>query len=89
MLRLSPNPSRAGEIMNATQLIADCALSMRAVAENVPSPCISVCRMDAARILCEGCWRTLDEIRRWSACGDNEKKAIWALIEQRVAAKTL
>ena len=75
--------------MNATQLIADYAISVRAMVENIPSPCISVCRMDAAQMLCEGCWRTIDEISHWSACGNNEKKAIWALIEQRVAAITL
>jgi len=44
--------------------------------------------MDAAGTLCEGCLRTLEEIRRWSASSDFEKKAIWALIEQRIAATT-
>ena len=39
---------------------------MSAVTEPVPSPCISVCRMDAASGLCEGCLRTLDEIAAWS-----------------------
>jgi uncharacterized protein len=72
--------------MSATQLIADHAILVRAMAENVPSPCQSVCRMDAGRALCGGCWRTLDEIRRWSSCSDSEKRAVWALIEQRVAA---
>jgi uncharacterized protein len=77
------------ESMSATQLIADRAILVRDLAQNVPSPCQSVCRMDAALVFCEGCWRTIDEIRRWSACDDIEKKAIWALIEQRVAATTL
>ena len=74
--------------MIATKLIADRAILVRAMAENVPSPCMSVCRMDAARILCEGCLRTIDEIRLWSSCNDAEKKAVWSLIEQRVAATT-
>ena len=74
--------------MIATKLIAYRAILVRAMAENVPSPCMSVCRMDAARILCEGCWRTIDEIRLWSSCSDAEKKAVWSLIEQRVAATT-
>ena len=30
-----------------------------------PSPCINVCRMDAASGLCEGCARTLAEIAGW------------------------
>lgn len=74
--------------MIAAKLIADRAILVRAMAENVPSPCVSVCRMDADRILCEGCWRTIDEIRHWSSCSDAEKKAVWSLIEQRVAATT-
>ena len=28
----------------------------------VQSPCINICKMDAANGLCTGCWRTLDEI---------------------------
>ena len=74
--------------MVTAQLMADRALAVRVMAGNVPSPCISVCRMDAAGTLCEGCLRTLEEIRHWSASSDFEKKAIWALIEQRVAATT-
>jgi len=74
--------------MVAAQLMADRALAVRVMAGNVPSPCISVCRMDAAGTRCEGCLRTLEEIRRWSASSDFEKKAIWALIEQRIAATT-
>jgi len=74
--------------MSATSQLADRARSVRGLTENVPSPCQSVCRMDSALVLCEGCWRTLDEIRRWSSCNDSEKKAVWALIEQRVAATT-
>jgi predicted Fe-S protein YdhL (DUF1289 family) len=49
----------------------------------VPSPCISVCRMDAASGLCVGCLRTLDEIAAWGTLGDDAKRAIWRLIEQR------
>jgi len=77
------------EPMSATKLLADRAVSVRALAENVPSPCQAVCRMDASHVFCEGCWRTLDEIRRWSSCSDGEKKLVWTLIEQRVAATAL
>ena len=41
------------------------------------SPCISVCRMDAATGLCEGCFRTLEEIAAWSRMDDTEKRAVW------------
>lgn len=47
----------------------------------VESPCISVCNMNADTALCEGCWRTLDEIAGWSVMSDDEKRA--ALTEVR------
>lgn len=40
---------------------------------SVESPCISVCRMDGASKLCEGCLRTLDEIACWGGMTDPEK----------------
>jgi len=52
----------------------------------VPSPCISVCRMNADTALCEGCFRTLDEIACWSMLPDAEKQAVWRQIEERAAA---
>lgn len=49
----------------------------------LPSPCISVCQMDAATGLCEGCTRTLNEIAAWSGYSEREKRAVWLRIEQR------
>lgn len=52
----------------------------------VPSPCTSVCRMNGATGLCEGCFRTLDEIVAWSRVGDegeDGKRSIWSKIQQR------
>lgn len=56
--------------------------------DGVPSPCLSVCRMDPASGLCEGCLRTLDEIAAWGALPDEERRAVWQLIEQRAGAWT-
>ncbi|MBG6079606.1 putative Fe-S protein YdhL (DUF1289 family) [Rubrivivax gelatinosus] len=51
----------------------------------VPSPCIDVCRMDAASGWCEGCLRTLDEIAAWSTMADDERRAVLdRLAERRV-----
>jgi predicted Fe-S protein YdhL (DUF1289 family) len=50
----------------------------------VPSPCISVCRMDPVSQLCIGCYRTLEEIMVWSRCEDAFKRQVWQAIEQRV-----
>jgi len=42
--------------------------------------------MDEARGLCRGCYRTLDEIARWSVMQDAEKRRVIALIEARKGA---
>ena len=52
----------------------------------VPSPCTSVCTMNAATGLCAGCFRTLDEIAAWSVLEDDEKRAVWSALAQRRAA---
>ncbi|KPK08748.1 MAG: hypothetical protein AMJ64_02550 [Betaproteobacteria bacterium SG8_39] len=50
------------------------------------SPCVNVCVMDEARGLCRGCYRTLDEIARWSVMHDADKRAVIALLEARKGA---
>ena len=49
----------------------------------VRSPCVSVCRMEAASGLCEGCLRTLGEIGNWSDLDTGERLAVWARIVDR------
>jgi hypothetical protein len=49
----------------------------------VASPCVDVCRMDAASGYCEGCRRTLEEIACWSAYGPAEKRAVLARLPAR------
>jgi uncharacterized protein len=56
---------------------------MNVNAAPVPSPCVSICVMDAASGLCTGCHRTLDEIAVWSLLDDAEKLEIWAALKQR------
>ncbi len=55
-------------------------------ASPVPSPCIDVCRMDAATGWCEGCLRSIEEITAWSRLSDDGKRAVWRLIDARRAA---
>lgn len=93
-VKLNPasNASAAGEVpiqvlenpVNAPELLAARALLARAALENVPSPCISVCRMSQVTAWCEGCYRTIDEIRQWSQSDDAAKRALWLQIEQRI-----
>ncbi len=49
----------------------------------VPSPCISVCRMDPETGWCEGCLRTIDEIAAWSQMSDDDKRSVWSELARR------
>jgi len=49
----------------------------------VPSPCISVCRMSSDGSHCEGCFRTLDEIRLWSRADASLRRSIWQQLMAR------
>jgi predicted Fe-S protein YdhL (DUF1289 family) len=51
---------------------------------DVPSPCVSVCRMDMNTGYCEGCRRTLDEIAAWGRMPDDDKRAVWVEIANRI-----
>ena len=49
----------------------------------VRSPCVSICRIDAASGLCVGCQRTLDEIGDWGSMADAGRLEIWGRIVAR------
>ena len=51
--------------------------------DEVASPCISVCVMDATNGVCIGCLRTLDEIAAWSVLDADARRAVLAAIEER------
>jgi len=53
------------------------------LASPVPSPCVSLCKMDADRRYCMGCLRTIPEIIAWSKADDEYKRAVWAELPQR------
>lgn len=57
-----------------------------ASAHPVPSPCVSLCRMQALTGTCEGCGRNLDEITQWSRLDDADKRRIWATLPLRQQA---
>jgi prolyl-tRNA editing enzyme YbaK/EbsC (Cys-tRNA(Pro) deacylase)/predicted Fe-S protein YdhL (DUF1289 family) len=69
---------------NAIKMLAARALSVSAMAENIPSPCVNVCRMDTGSGLCEGCFRTIEDIREWGRSDDASKKAMWVQITERL-----
>lgn len=56
------------------------------LASTVPSPCVSLCKMDEDRLYCLGCMRTIAEIVAWSKADDDYKRAVWAEIVLREQA---
>ena len=78
------------ENLIAIKNIAAYASNIRATGqldtEDVPSPCISVCRIDADSGCCDGCLRTLAEIAAWSRLDNDGKRGVWRIIEQRAVA---
>jgi len=49
----------------------------------VKSPCLKVCLMNPDTELCRGCFRTLDEIARWSSMSEEEREKILLLLDER------
>lgn len=43
---------------------------------SVPSPCISVCKLNPGRDYCLGCYRSRAEIAEWRQAGDDRRRAI-------------
>jgi predicted Fe-S protein YdhL (DUF1289 family) len=80
---LTPKPQ--GLTLADLRLQAQAARVLQST-EMPPSPCISVCRMSDDTTYCEGCWRTLDEIGGWGQRSADDKRAMWQLIGQRLAA---
>ena len=56
---------------------------MKGDAHPIPSPCVNVCRLDAATGWCEGCLRTIDELAAWSTLDDADKRRVWKLLPAR------
>lgn len=60
----------AGQAAQAACLCPRCASG------DVPSPCIGVCRLDAAGGHCIGCLRTVEEIGAWSGMDAAARAAV-------------
>jgi len=44
--------------------------------DEVQSPCIRICMIHPQERLCTGCYRTMDEIARWSRLNPQERSRI-------------
>ncbi len=51
---------------------------------DIPSPCVNICRMDHDNRYCIGCWRTLDEIKRWAGMSNEEREKVVEQLESRI-----
>jgi uncharacterized protein len=49
----------------------------------IESPCIGVCVIEPNTDLCEGCFRTLDEVAGWGTSSASERREILDRVEQR------
>ena len=81
----APDPSPSVPTVITPALVAACAEVLASSAQAlVPSPCISLCRMDQERGWCAGCLRTLEELLDWGRADSARKYAVWGLIAQRI-----
>jgi predicted Fe-S protein YdhL (DUF1289 family) len=71
---------------DAAETLAERAVAVQHSADDAPSPCTSVCRMDRLSGFCEGCLRTIPEIAGWSKMEDEARRGVWRAIELRARA---
>ena len=72
----------------AIQSLTARANSVSMANEDIPTPCISVCRVNPDNGLCVGCFRTLGEISAWGRSTAANKRELWKTIMQRVKLAT-
>jgi len=53
------------------------------VQEEVQSPCIGVCSIDETSGYCQGCYRTVEEIKGWWDMSSPEQAKLVADLEER------
>lgn len=86
----APDPDREN-LGYAIKLIAAHASNTRSgrlnSAKNVPSPCISVCRVDADSGWCDGCLRTLEEIAAWGGLDNAARLEAWRRLNERAVRR--
>jgi predicted Fe-S protein YdhL (DUF1289 family) len=60
------------------------AIATARVQRPVGSPCIDVCRLDEPNGRCQGCKRSLDEIRAWRTMTDDQKLRVLDRLAARI-----
>ena len=54
---------------------------------NLPSPCISICKLNKSTGFCDGCFRTINEISEWPSMTDVERMSLLETLRQRQGIK--
>ena len=56
--------------------------------DEVESPCIQICVVHPVERICTGCYRSIDEISRWSGMSRDERVAVIDDLPKRVPQLT-
>ncbi|TDJ61745.1 MAG: DUF1289 domain-containing protein [Proteobacteria bacterium] len=56
---------------------------------SIESPCVDICQLREGQDLCRGCYRTIDEIVRWSTMTPIERRRIMNDLSARKSASAL
>ena len=51
--------------------------------DEIESPCVRICVVHPEARICTGCYRTMDEIARWSRMAPQERREIMATLPDR------
>ena len=55
--------------------------------KNLPSPCVSICKLNKSTGFCEGCFRTENEIALWSSMNNDERLSLLPILRERQGLK--
>jgi uncharacterized protein len=50
---------------------------------SLETPCFNICLLDSKTGICAGCGRTIEEIARWAAMSDAERRTLMAALPAR------
>jgi uncharacterized protein len=69
------------------ETLLETAIANAKMQQPLGSPCIDVCRLNPQTGYCEGCFRTLEEIRSWKTMTDSDKLGLFEALRARLAAE--
>lgn len=56
--------------------------------DEIESPCVNICVVHPTERICTGCYRSIDEIGRWSRMSADERRRIMAELPARAPRLT-